>query len=71
MPGTGPLAAPAHPAQPGCGFFDLSCHVGQAVDSWFAGSPGKTISHAPSGRQAAGRHGELAARNQEPQVRGR
>jgi len=37
MPGTGPLAAPAHPALPGCGFFDLSCHVGQAVDSWFAG----------------------------------
>jgi hypothetical protein len=24
-------------AQPGCGVFDLSCHVGQAVDSWFAG----------------------------------
>ncbi len=37
MPGTGPLAAPVHPALPGCGFFDLSCHVGQAVDSWFAG----------------------------------
>jgi len=37
MPGTGPLAAPAHPVMPGCGSFDLSCHVGQAVDSWFAG----------------------------------
>jgi hypothetical protein len=29
-------AAPALPAQPGCGFFDVTCHVGQAIDSWFA-----------------------------------
>ncbi len=32
-----PVAAPALPAQPGCGFFDISCHVGQAITSWFAG----------------------------------
>jgi hypothetical protein len=35
MPTTGPRPAPV--AQPGCGVFDLSCHVGQAIDSWFAG----------------------------------
>ncbi len=32
------MARPAAaPAQPGCGFFDLSCHVSQAIDSWFTG----------------------------------
>jgi hypothetical protein len=31
-----PTAAPALPSQPGCGFFDISCHVGQAITSWFA-----------------------------------
>jgi hypothetical protein len=33
----GPVAAPALPAQPGCGFFDVTCHVGQAINSWFTG----------------------------------
>jgi hypothetical protein len=34
-------AAPTHPQSPvlaaGCGFFDVGCQVGQAIDSWFAG----------------------------------
>jgi hypothetical protein len=42
-----PITGPRHPApvaQPGCGVFDLSCHVGQAVDSWFAGLVKSAIS---------------------------
>jgi hypothetical protein len=28
-------ASPPAGAAPGCGFFDVSCHVGQAITSWF------------------------------------
>jgi len=31
------MASPAAGAAASCGFFDLSCHVGQAITSWFAG----------------------------------
>ncbi len=27
---------PARPTAPGCGFFDVGCQVGHAIDSWFA-----------------------------------
>ena len=33
IPAVQPLASPV---QPGCGLFDVSCHVGQAIDGWFA-----------------------------------
>jgi hypothetical protein len=31
------MASPAAGAAASCGFFDISCHAGQAVTSWFAG----------------------------------
>ncbi|HEY7146968.1 MAG TPA: hypothetical protein VH637_22205 [Streptosporangiaceae bacterium] len=30
------IASPPAGAAPGCGFFNVSCHVGQAITSWFA-----------------------------------